>query len=1029
MISNMKILPLIHYLLVLSFFVFFFNTFTTSFSDFEAFDEPRKICKFERFAEVERECSSVLSLASKVRLGDGKIYGTARDLSIHNGDWMQEVGEAPLMPFDDSDMPKNFSSNGSLLKLVSFWPLGVDYPHQTDNAVSVCGLLSIGITRNRTLPYMPDRLSPRFYLRPGYSNQNILFEGLYVNSEENGGEGLMCLLGTSFYPFSEVFKDPFNLLKDCSCIKDDRIMLVLRYPRTFTLTSRAVLGEMRSLNEKSDPKYFDKVHISSQLGYDSKYQFVLEQLVSQACEPYPHQGELVDDRIQIFEGSQFCRAFKMFASEMFDIVSVSKCDGTSKYCNNLGPFMLGSEIGGTNGLLDNFRLTMNRLRCVPGDDINKVKTAKFSAVFRVVSRLEDQYTSEARTGLFGMTISAEGMWNSSSGRLCMVGCVGLETGSNGCNSRICLYLPATFSITQRSIVIGTISSISKVDSYLPLLFKKVLHPVDIWNRYDDYSKSYLSYNYSKIELASAILKRNKYFKLGSLMNQLFLKYPVVEDCNNITSLSLLSDELSLHVFALPDSLFNTQAPKIFVSFEVLSLGPLFGRHRPHLKHSCKGEDTHANTDSVECKLPLNISGLLTLTRNPNNHISKFFLEGLYDPLGGNMYLIGCRDVPESQKFINNTMNLENQMDCSIQVKIEYSSKTTLTRWLVNPTAKISIASQRSEENPLYFSPISLHSFLIPYGNNSREITFRRNFEVIFRILVLLASICCILSQLFYVKKKGDVIPFMSLVMLGFQILGYGFPLIMNTDILFKWKEYHYTANRYYLVGKGMWFRIIDCITKSLLLVAFVLTFRLYQKVSKSRQLKDKAITLKPIPSDKRVFLSTCFIHIIGFLVILITQSTRAENNVHMRINQKLPEWLTELDEYIGLLQDFFLVPQIIGNWIWQIQVKPLSKVYYIGFTVSRFLLRGYDYLRDPVFNSYFHKYDSRSSEVFSKSEDIVIMMMLAALAITVHAQQMWNFVLTRPIFNPRIQISLVFSFREVYSERLKKKQIKFQLHV
>ena len=63
-------------------------------------------------------------------------------------------------------------------------------------------------------------------------------------------------------------------------------MLILRYPEIFTSTSRAILGELRSLNKKSDPKYFDKVQISSQLSYDWKYHFVSEQLVSRACNPY-----------------------------------------------------------------------------------------------------------------------------------------------------------------------------------------------------------------------------------------------------------------------------------------------------------------------------------------------------------------------------------------------------------------------------------------------------------------------------------------------------------------------------------------------------------------------------------------------------------------------------------------------------------------------------------------------------------------------------------------------------------------------
>lgn len=80
-----------------------------SFSDFEPseeHEEVKNICKFKRLAEVEREC---------------------------NADWVQEAGSAPLMLFDESDMPKNFSGIGSTLKLASFWLMGMDFDRKADD--------------------------------------------------------------------------------------------------------------------------------------------------------------------------------------------------------------------------------------------------------------------------------------------------------------------------------------------------------------------------------------------------------------------------------------------------------------------------------------------------------------------------------------------------------------------------------------------------------------------------------------------------------------------------------------------------------------------------------------------------------------------------------------------------------------------------------------------------------------------------------------------------------------------------------
>lgn len=80
-----------------------------------------------------------------------------------------------------------------------------------------------------------------------------------------------------------------------------------------------------------------------------------------------------------------------------------------------------------------------------------------------------------------------------------------------------------------------------------------------------------------------------------------------------------------------------------------------------------------------------------------------------------MHTVGCREI-HSQKF----------MDCLVQVKVQYSSKTT--RWLINPTTSVSIPSLRNPEDLFYFSPINLKTVVIPYRDNSKEVKFRLNFE-------------------------------------------------------------------------------------------------------------------------------------------------------------------------------------------------------------------------------------------------------------------------------------------------------------
>ncbi|XP_060170731.1 uncharacterized protein LOC132601673 [Lycium barbarum] len=599
----MAILLSFHRLLVLAILMVLLIS-AQSFSDYdppEEHEEVKSICNFKRLAEVERECKPILSVSSKMKLGNDKIYGISKDLSFQNGDWVQEAGSVPLMPFDERDMPKNFS--GSTLKLASFWLMGMDFDRQADDVLGICGILSMAITRNRTLSDIPQRWSPWFHTSPGYSDSTIIFEGLYVEVAK-GGDRLMCLVGTSVSPFSESSVDPYELSSKYSCkksfehsfMKDDRIMLVLRYPQIFSLTSRAILGEMRSLNKKSDPKYFDKVQISSQLSYDLKYHFVSEQLASRACNPYSCH-ELPDNyRIRVHKASDFCKVLKKFGSETFDIDS------------NLGPFVRDWETEGKK-MSKKFKLLITDLHCLP--ETNSPKTAQISAVFRALSPSEDRLYSGARTGLSGMTISAEGTWSSSTGQLCMVGCIELENDANGCDSRICLYLPGTFSITQRNILTGTISSIK--ETYVPLRFKKELRPLDIWNRYHEYSKSYLSYRFTKIEVVSTFIQKDNSYNMG--IRKIIHRFAGIEDDRNLTLLSSLSGELSFQVKALPHAMWNKTISKTFITLEVLSLGHLFGRHWPFLReHSCREESkvpSFLASDNQE--ILLNVSAQLTLT--------------------------------------------------------------------------------------------------------------------------------------------------------------------------------------------------------------------------------------------------------------------------------------------------------------------------------------------------------------------------------------------------------------------------------
>ncbi|KAK3026109.1 hypothetical protein RJ639_040781 [Escallonia herrerae] len=978
---------------------------------FEPRNVPSVAYKYDRIDEVKKECSFVLSSASELKPDDNRMYSIKEGLSFMNGDWWQEGNGAPLMPFDDRDLISS-SDTRSPLNLTSFWVTDVDRAHRSKNLVSVSGILQIGITIEGLFVQRPYEGSRRFDIWPSHSQLTISFQGIYTESKQNDGERVMCLLGTTMLPSRQPYStDPWEWVKESGytnqppLLQDDQILLVLRYPRTFTLIHRGISGNMKSLNPKSNLKFFDEVHISSRFGTSAVYEFGAEKIVSRACNPYPYQDSSISGGISVYKGLDFCVILERFTHpEALTFVPNWRCNGNDDICSNLGPFNSDKEIRATDGSFKDVKLLLQDVRCEKMTLQERTGFTKVSAVFRAVPPFESQFTASQRTGLNNMTIFAEGIWNFSSGQLCMVGCIGyVDAEGSGCDSRICLYVPLSFSIKQRSIIIGTFSSINRTTrSYFPLSFEKLVRPAELW---DQYTSSRPYYVYSKIDLAGTILEKKEPFNFGTIIRKSLLKFPKMEDTDSYAvSFSLLSEDLTLHVSAVPDPIPNSLPPRTDIQMEILSLGPLFGRYWASQNDSNTEEETpyRSKAQYTEKQLLLNVSAQLSLIGKSNHNFSMLFVEGLYNPVAGKMYLIGCRDVRASWKILSESMDLEAGLDCLIEVVVSYPPISV--RWLVNPTARISISSQRNEDDPLCFSPIKLQTLPIMYRKQRENILSRRGVEGILRILTLSAAIACILSQLFYIKDNMESVPYTSLVMLGVQALGYSLPLITGAEALFQKTRSESYESPSYDLEKSQWIRIIDYTVKLLVLVSFCLNLRLCQKVWRSRIRLLTRTPLEPhrVPVEKRVFIITLIIHIIGYISVLIIHSVKtsqkplwSERYVDSTgYSHTLRGWETELEEYVGLIQDFFLLPQIIANLMWQIHCKPLRNFYYIGITVVRLLPHVYDYIRDPVPNPFFsedYEFVNPHLDFYSKFGDIAIPAIAVFLAVAVYVQQRWNY--------------------------------------
>ncbi|KAK9069764.1 hypothetical protein SSX86_010160 [Deinandra increscens subsp. villosa] len=843
------------------------------------------------------------------------------------------------------------SAGSSPLSLISFWVNDVDRAHRSKSSVSIHGLLQLGITTTGSFGYKPyQNDDPGFRIYPDHSELTVTFQGIVTdNSEDNDGEIVMCLLGNTMLPYR--YRDSTNpwdwvnepgFVTQPPLIQDDQILLTVRYPKTFSLTKRGVYGVLKSLNPKTSEKYFDDVHISSSLSRSANYEFSSQELVSKACDPYPYKDGFTDTGLGVYKGDDFCLILERFTGQdPLTVVPNWKCNGTDGFCSRLGPFESDDSIRSTNGSFKGVRLSFQDVRCE--ESSVKGKNGKYTNVaglIRVVPSYEDHYRVSQRTGLNNMTLSVEGKWESSSGQLCMIGCRGVvDRESNGCDSRICLYIPLSFSIKQRSIILGTISHVENGNpsnsSYFPLAFEKLIRPSEL---YDQYSGSKPYYMYSKIAKAGTVLEKNEPFSFGTVVKKSLLTFPKVEDADSfLAGLSMLSEDLTIHHPAVPDP-SPKRFPRSELQIEILSIGPLFGHYWSLQNSSVTEEETpyRGKETYTERQLLLNVSAQIGLTGPEYSNFSDLFVEGLYHPLVGKLYLVGCRDVRASWNVLYESMDLEDGLDCLIEVVVSYPPTTT--RWLVNPTVRISISSQRNEVDPLFFKPVKLQTVPIMYRAQREDILSRQGVEGILRILTLSVAIGCILSQLFYIRENSDSSPYVSIVMLAVQSVGYGIPLVTGAEAIFKKSKTYDDSS---VLEKSQMIQVIDYTVKILVLVSFSLTLRLYQKVWRSRVRILTRAPLEPnrVPSDRRVFIVTTVVHVLGFVCVLM---------VH-----KVQPWLVELEEYSGLVQDFFLLPQVIGNLIWQIDCVPLRKLYFIGLTVIQLLPHVYDYVRSPIPNPYF----------------------------------------------------------------------------
>ncbi|OMO57882.1 hypothetical protein COLO4_35012 [Corchorus olitorius] len=784
------------------------------------------IIAYNRSTEIKKHCSPFLASASELKPEDYRGDRLKDELSFYLGDWKQEINDGePLLQLDDEGIPQS--------KLVSFELKDVNSVQHLQNAVSLGGILSLGISKNSSLAFEMG-LNP--YMNPCSSVMPIVFEGIYMETKQNGGEVL---------------------------------------------------------------------------------DFVSRE-------------------------------------EAFNIVPNYRFNGSSMSLNHgkLGPFLLGKDMELTGALThdNNIKFIFQHVKCEQDTTF-----AKISAVLRAFPIEGSQLFEAYRTGLSGLTLTAEGKWDSSSGQLLMVGCEGrVESGLEGCDYQIAVYFPHAFSIKQRSFLFGSIYNLKKGISFdNPLFFDAMNSPVEFLNRHLWHANYYsISYEYSKnIKLVDEFERKTPPYQIFTIVKQLLFQYPALKDRKSpLVQLSRLANSLGLNGFVISDQLTNGQKSRVLFQIQVLSLGPLLvwydstmywqnARNKPVITKEDLNGSRFFNV-SMHLMFRTEKSYRKTTWKN----VSELSLEGLYDPTSGEVHLIGCR------KALVKSIGIERGQDCLIEVKIDYPAK--IFQWIKNnPSAKITIRSQRMKDDPLYFSLISLDALLTNYYDYFGTAANQEYIQVILCILMLVGSIAIIWSQLLYMKVYAKIVPHISTFMLACQILGYCLPLICGTKFLLKSKDseaYKQWPRDHPALGM---LRVLERIQNVLLLVALLFTARLIHMVRESRKRprSEGSPQLRYASRKKYVIHGLIVVTMFQLLSLLAIRDDpddvhlQSGNDLHMQQNL-----MTSIENLVYMFQDMFLLPQILVYLSMETPVKSLRKAYYLGFTAIRLLVHFYDDIWDPI---------------------------------------------------------------------------------
>ncbi|KAJ0017959.1 hypothetical protein Pint_10568 [Pistacia integerrima] len=742
-------------------------------------------------------------------------------------------------------------------------------------------------------------------------------------------DGKLCMVGSGSSHLNSGKLGTFNAV----------LKLIYSKHLNLSVFDTLVSGLLESLDVESSGSYFKPLSILGVVQFnDRNYEFGLidkeigDELVDRNDKEKSLSLDILDQGV--------CSVLGLYNFN-FDLEYGRDCDSDNVRCNPLRGI-----VGNAPGLM-----SFKGIRCVDKGKM-QILLGFWNSTFRGARFPFDPHT----------TMVAEGAWDEKKNQLRGVACRILnftESLTNAyigdCSVKLSLRFPAVFSLRNRSTILGQIWSSKREND--PGYFSKIGFGS---TREVLAGLPGFKYQYTVVDIAkkSCVSKnsakhKGKRYPNGQSIDMRFdtsLRNSEGQTARGFSSPLFIGDELYEHQLPahihLPSSL--KQAASVF---------------QP---------SNQSNILDISYKMSFAPAFRFKFGSGEISETVEISAEGVYYRDTGVLCMIGCRKLGSSHR--KEKMAKNDSLDCEIAINIQFRALDAEG----SDNVKGSIVSTREKSDSLYFGHLQLSSNLI-YASQAKESIWRMDLEITMVLISNTLACVFVALQLFYVKKHPEVLPVISVVMLIILTLRYMVPLLLNFEALVKTD--HNQQNVF--LGSGGWLESNEIIVRVVMMVAFLLQFRLLQLTWSARQgdgsQKDLWI------SEKKVLYVSLPLYIVGCLIAWVVYQSRNTYhrpyiiNRHTRTNrwpsyQQHSLW-GDLKSYVGLVLDGFLLPQILFNLFFNSTEKALAASFYIGTTVVRLLPHAYDLYRAHGSTRYLdlsYIYANHKLDFYSTAWDITI---------------------------------------------------------